>query len=371
MSKCTIGLLLNAANLVYRIEGENNDLRQDESHGDYVATQQLLQEVNSSGYSLTSDKTNPRVKNSKGLAAACFAPNDEQSPVIIAFRGTDSLRDMYSNMNLTLMGMVEKNLREEAFSFYTKIKNKYPGREIVITGHSLGGHLAQYVGAKAYATEENLRKERSLHVRTFNTAPIDTLYGQLILKNRPGIFAQFCNYRLDQDLVSRLPVQNYYGNTYSFSTSLGAIASHPLRAMRKVYPDNIKNLEVGGINVAHRDLNTLKEMVVGIKETYAVHIKGQWFAKYRMGSKNKEIIDEALNSITEKLYETPPDFSAALNLVDSAKTRVSGPVSTSLLNLLEQEINNVKEEYTLENDKVKPASETMPEEPVQDISPGF
>lgn len=345
MPRCTIGLLVNAAHLVYRIEGVNNALRRDEdTRNGNVSTTELVDAIAKTGY-LVTEKTNADVINSKGLTALCLQPNDEESPIIIAYKGTDSIRDMRSNIKLGLTGTAEKKLREEAFYFYTKTKQKFPDREIIITGHSLGGHLAQYVGAKAYATDSDLRKSMSLHVRTFNTAPINTAYGQKLESLSPDIFSQFCNYRLDRDLISRLLIQQYYGNTYSFRTEKNRAASHLMGAMREVLPESIQNLEIGGASKVNRDLNTLKEAVIGIKEAYAARIKGQWFSKYRMGSTNKIIIDKALDAVTEELNKNPPDFLGANKHLQAAKFKTSGTVSRSCLNCLIMNVLVVYKEF--------------------------
>ncbi|MCW8398928.1 DUF2974 domain-containing protein [Legionella sp. PATHC038] len=354
MPKCNLGLLLSAAHLVYRVVGENNDLREEPREG-YVSTKQLTDDIAESGYEIAV-KTNAQVKNSNGLTAVRLEPKDNESPIIISFRGTDSMRDVFANMNLMLTGTVGKKLQEEAFSFYTKTKEKYPNREIILVGHSLGGHLAQYVGARAYDEDSDLKKSRRLHVRTFNTAPVDSFHGRrLYSSSSASVFNQFCNYRLESDTVSRTstqryfiqPVRQYYGNTYSFRTDKNTLAAHPLRAMREVLPDSVKNLEIGGTDKVQRDLNTLKEAVIGVKEAYAVHIKGQWFSKYRMGSHNKINIDKALDKVTEALNETPPNFKAAEEELESAQNKVRGPTSQHCLQCLLDYVHDVQRQDEL------------------------
>ncbi|WP_454781333.1 lipase family protein [Legionella sp. WA2022007384] len=354
MSKCTIGLLLSAAHIAYRIVGKDNSLRIEHRQG-YVSTTQLKTDINSSGYCITA-KTNADVKHSRGLTAVRLEPNDDESPVIISFRGTDSIRDMFSNMNLILTGTVGIELQAAAFDFYAETKKKFPNREIILVGHSLGGHLAQYVGAKAYAEDQDLRESRSLHVRTFNTAPLDSLHGRWLSDKHPSHFSQFCNYRLDRDVVSQTPVQQYYGNTFSFCTEKGRLAAHPLRAMRTVLPEAVKNLSVGGTSVDKRDLNTLKEAVIGIKEAYAAHIKGQWFSKFRMGSANKKIIDNALDLVTTELNKEPPDFETAKVQLRLAKLGAHGATSHNCLNCLINDIVYIQ-------DKHKPLSKSLEAQP--------
>ncbi|MCW8409836.1 DUF2974 domain-containing protein [Legionella sp. PATHC035] len=357
MPKCTIRLLLDAAQLAYRIEGKENKLREDENETSegYVYTKTLTEGIANAEYKIEA-KTNPEAEGTEALAAVCLKPMDDEStsPIIISYRGTAAIRDVASNINLTLTGTVGKKLQEEAYDFYEKAKLQFPNREIIIVGHSLGGHLAQYVGARAYATDRDLQESRKLHVRTFNTASIDSLHGRSLTKEHPGLFAQFCNYRLDMDIVSGLrvaenlgglPTPRYYGNTFSFSTDKNRLAAHPLRAMREVIPDNVQDLVVGGTNQAERDLNTLKEAVLGIKEAYAAHIKGQWFSTFRMGSQNKKIIDEQLDLASKALNEDPPDFVMARMHLNVAMHRTSGPTSFQCLDFLIKEVNFVASEW--------------------------
>ncbi|PWY56629.1 hypothetical protein DGG96_05770 [Legionella qingyii] len=236
-------------------------------------------------------------------------------------------------------------MTEKSFFFFKETKKDFPGREIILVGHSLGGHLAQHVGAIAYAEDPNLITSRSVHVRTFNTAPIDSPHGRWLSSKHPSILSQFCNYRLDKDVVSQTPVQQYYGNTFSFCTEKGRFEAHPLRAMRTVLPESVKNLEIGGSSEVQRDLNTLKEAVIGIKEAYAAHIRGQWFSKLRMGSENKKIIDEALDQVTKELNKNPPDLETAKVLLKLSKLGTHGSTSRNCLNCLINDVDYVQNEF--------------------------
>ncbi len=90
-----------------------------------------------------------------GFAAVALRHGDE---IIIAFRGTDdfgiaikklSLKNAPDTKNDIVMAFRQKlpGQAYNALMFYDAIKKKYPQTEILLTGHSLGGSLAQIVGA--------------------------------------------------------------------------------------------------------------------------------------------------------------------------------------------------------------------------------
>lgn len=149
-SKCTIRLLTQACQAVSRIKKNNIiDPTEDESHS------QILIDMAKNGYAITKSIAPIGVQGTgeTSLAALCLEPQDPQSPIVISFRGTKTGKDVISDIRLSTLGVVEKEFRDAAFKFYEDIKKANPGRQIVLTGHSLGGHLAQYVATKAYNTD--------------------------------------------------------------------------------------------------------------------------------------------------------------------------------------------------------------------------
>lgn len=167
-SKCTVRLLTVATESTYKVRKDNAMDPSIEAH------KLLLDEMESHGYTLT-EAIAPIGSEGTGttpLGAVCLSPTDSQGPIIIAFRGTKAAGDVVSDMRIMATGVVEANFRNAAFEFYQKIQKANPGREIVLCGHSLGGHLAQYVATKAYNTNPDLLANPTLQVRTFNTAPV-------------------------------------------------------------------------------------------------------------------------------------------------------------------------------------------------------
>ena len=88
------------------------------------------------------DDYNERVT---GLYVSTFIKNDN---IVISFRGTDknSKRDILNDI-IMASNMLPPQIIS-AQKYYDKIKNKFPDKEIILTGHSLGGSLAQIIGSQ-------------------------------------------------------------------------------------------------------------------------------------------------------------------------------------------------------------------------------
>ena len=93
-----------------------------------------------------------------GFSATAF--KDTEDRVIIAFRGSDDLKDLADAQRI-LSGKMPLQY-ESAQAFYQKVRKQYPGREIAVTGHSLGGSLAQMIAV------------RNPDVRAFPCNPVGT-----------------------------------------------------------------------------------------------------------------------------------------------------------------------------------------------------
>ncbi len=78
--------------------------------------------------------------------AALALRNEATGETVVAYRGTDGIRDLTSSdMQLALQNDVPEQYKE-ARAFYKAISDEY-GSNITVTGHSLGGALAQLVAA--------------------------------------------------------------------------------------------------------------------------------------------------------------------------------------------------------------------------------
>lgn len=79
-----------------------------------------------------------------GFYAAAF--DDENGTIVIAFRGSNEMGDMPSDWQIMTENLPDQFTQADAF--YRELAQKYPQKRFVLTGHSLGGSLAQLVGAK-------------------------------------------------------------------------------------------------------------------------------------------------------------------------------------------------------------------------------
>ena len=68
------------------------------------------------------------------------------SKAIIAYRGSVTARDwLVSDVKIAMGSEPSDSRVQKSIRFYEKVKEKYPNKTIVLTGHSLGGRLATLV----------------------------------------------------------------------------------------------------------------------------------------------------------------------------------------------------------------------------------
>ncbi len=335
-SKCTISLLISAAQAAYRVRKDNVI-----NPNEHPSNPELLANIANNGYEIV--KSIVPVKNEGSgrspLAAICYKPQDSEGPLVISYRGTDAMGDVLSDLRLVTGGTVEKKFRDAAFEFYQQVRKENPNREIIITGHSLGGHLAQYVAAKAYNTDTKLQTNPLVQVRTFNTAPADTAHNAVFNKF-PQLLAQFVNYRLSPDAVSSLPLQKYTGNTFIFPSNKGTLNSHKLGTMKEQLPAEILNQEVTAHSDTAKKQTMLVELVKGVASSYQCRVEGQLFSRFRAGAKNVIEMQKAFPEIIKFIEKGQYDEAAFK--IEALQGKLSGNVSKQLTDILMQKTIEAK-----------------------------
>ncbi|HMU39802.1 MAG TPA: DUF2974 domain-containing protein [Pseudomonadota bacterium] len=125
------------------------DGNKDPANGYSAADQKFLQEW---GYKFSKDVRGDGTKGNteSGLYAARFEPIDAKSkmPPIVAFRGSefsDGMVDWRSDLLDPSVGSRQYNAEKKAIDDLMKVA---PGQKLEVTGHSLGGALAQRAAAE-------------------------------------------------------------------------------------------------------------------------------------------------------------------------------------------------------------------------------
>lgn len=159
--------------------------------------------------------------NSKtGFHGETFYKNGK---VVIAMRGTDEVVKDLIKEDIGHLAMKQlPNQYVDAQKFYEKVKKDFPNQEIVFTGHSLGGSLAQLMSNKtghetvtfnAYGVRnilqgnvrdnlENMRNYGNVDDSTFN----------LNLRNQLGK-TYVIGYGKDSEYITKSPEGDYLGGT--------------------------------------------------------------------------------------------------------------------------------------------------------------
>lgn len=325
---CTIGLLAHCCDASYRVR---EDVLIDVDKDPYKETVLAIHKANYTMeplYSKVPMRSSGTSETSLGVSVFS-SPHDQMAPVIITYRGTKDLRlDIPSDINLGITGTVSDSLAEAAYQTYLSVSKGFPGRQIILSGHSLGGHLAHYVAARAYTEDPALVASPSVQVRTFNTAPYRSKKYRKVLDDNPRIEAQFINYRLHNDVVSSLPLQEYPGNTFHFRSTKGKLASHTMGAMHQCIPEDVKAQVVGKSSEQTKYQGLLTELVNGSLNTYRCRIKAQYASKFRRGSDNLKEMEKAFPLIVEDIKKNDTESAIKKLLICRAELKGKRSIKT-------------------------------------------
>ncbi|MCH9763682.1 MAG: hypothetical protein K0U24_05585 [Gammaproteobacteria bacterium] len=353
MIGCTIKLLLYASDAAYytgHLDANNQGGFAKKNPG-----------VTKAGYSLdsaTQDKDT-------GLVACCLQHEQIQGlPIVIAFKGTSipeiSLSALYSNKDLAadvsilIRHKLTESHRQAAFDFYNEVRQKNPGREIVITGHSLGGNLAQDVRVYALskALEEDKDKDK-IFVRTFNPAPLRTQEGDKIKSIEPSLLNYFANYRLSADFISSAKSCLYnffhwYGDSYTFDAKKELLEknlqAHYLPDVEERLSKEVLDLQIGSTADKTAEEARVLEQVTCLHRSYESRINGRYFSWASCtGKQNLEAFNLYLPMI-KKCIEAgieQKDFKQIKNYLNTLDQMVSGDVSKGTVRSLNETVDRL------------------------------
>jgi hypothetical protein len=129
-------------------------------------------------------------KKLSGLRAKIYT-NANTGKTVVAYRGTDNIHDMITDVNLLFDNKNTKRFRH-AQKVYDRVVNKYGKDNLILAGHSLSGQLIEKIGRKNKDEIYTLNKP---------VTPVDILKGRRVPKNQTDI-------RTSRDAVSILrPLQ--------------------------------------------------------------------------------------------------------------------------------------------------------------------
>jgi len=185
------------------------------------------------------------------------AVNDKAKQLFIVFKGSEPsifdieqfIKDWCVSDLKMLFGQLPLNF-DDYFNYVEEIKKTFPDYEIMMTGHSLGGSVAQLIGA--------VKENENLHVYTFNAFGTKHLAKCLEEKNiEVNCHAEnIKNFRVESDIVSNRTEHIGAVYTIEYNKDFGQILSSIFGETPKVF-----------VNLSQKIVKSAKAYFKGFKYT--------------------------------------------------------------------------------------------------------
>lgn len=229
-----------------------------------------------------------------GFEVGLYKKEDEY---VLAFTGTDSLADGITDVAQIVW------LKPPQYQLAAKItkylKNKYKSK-LVLTGHSLGGGLAQYAAYKNGSTIPTI---------TFNSANVSKLYSSEGNEGNEG--NNIININMDHDPVSTWGIGGkQLGTVYEYKNKSYLLEAHKMETvLSNLREEAEKDLKGEAVKLAN--VNIAKNSVIAIVQSGSSHIGSASFGYQFQNKEYKQQSKTPYESNYKDTIGTPSIPSAA------------------------------------------------------------